>query len=238
MDSVILFFFCQLKSEWLYLTKYICYKEVFHFSIPVRLWVSFSFCFLFTVSRLILLLLRSGTKCWMSSVTIMMLMKILPNWSKFLHVYLHLLCDLILTQLIYQADLSNSNKEKINIYAFSFFLLTCCCDRALTLAKWHWRIPLVDPLCSPGTCGAALTNKPKALVTAETQGAAQLSACKTVHCAIYRVVWRAAVGRYEKIKGIGRDINMHTDKTQFNKHKKPIMLQNYYWGGEGLMCLQ
>lgn len=73
--------------------------------------------------------------------------------------------------------------------------MTGCYDWALTLAKWHWCIPLIDPLCSPGACGTALANKPEALVTAETQGAAQLSACQTVHCAINRVVWRAAVGR-------------------------------------------
>ncbi len=76
--------------------------------------------------------------------------------------------------------------------------MTCCCDRALTLAKWHWCIPLVDPLCSPGARGTALANQPEALVAAETQCAAQLSACQTVHCAIYRAVWRAAVGRCGK----------------------------------------
>lgn len=71
--------------------------------------------------------------------------------------------------------------------------------RALTLAKWHWCVPLVDPLCSPGACGAALADKSEALVTAETQGASQLGACEAVHCAIYRVIWWAAVGRCEKI---------------------------------------
>lgn len=104
-----------------------------------------------------------------------------------------------------------------------FFLTT---SNLLTLAKWHWSIPLVDPLCSPGTRGTALANKPEALVTTETQGAAQLSACQTVHCAIYRVVWRAAVGSYEQIKGTGKDINTHTDTTECNKHKNPIMMQN------------
>lgn len=51
----------------------------------------------------------------------------------------------------------------------------------LTLAEWHWSIPLVDPLWSPGTCGAALADEPEALVAAETQCAAQLCACQTVH---------------------------------------------------------
>lgn len=95
------------------------------------------------------------------------------------------------------------------------------------MAKWHWCIPLVDPLCSPGARGAALANKPEALVTAETQCAAQLSACQTVHCAIYRVVWRAAVGRYKKkIKEIGGDINMPTDSIECNKHENQIMMQD------------
>lgn len=81
--------------------------------------------------------------------------------------------------------------------------MTCCYNwDLLTLAKWHWCIPLVDPLCSPGACGTALANKPEALVTVEPQAAAQLSACQTVHGAIYRVVWRAAVGRYKKKKRV------------------------------------
>lgn len=77
--------------------------------------------------------------------------------------------------------------------------MNCCHHCALTLTKWHWCIPLVDPLCSTGTCGTALANEPEALVTAGTQCAAQLSARQTVHCAIYRVVRRAAIGRYKKI---------------------------------------
>lgn len=120
-------------------------------------------------------------------------------------------------------------------------LITCCYVGALTLAKWHWCIPLVDPLCSPGACGTALANKPEPLVTAETQGTAQLSASQTVHCAIYRVVWRAAVGRYAKRKETGKGINMHTDIIECNTHKNPIMMQDgasCCWGGEGLMCLQ
>ncbi len=104
-----------------------------------------------------------------------------------------------------------------------FFLIT---SNLLTLAKWHWCIPLVDPLCSSGACGTALANKPEPLVTAETQGAAQLSTCQTVHCAIYRAVWRAAVGRYVQIKETRKDIYKQTDKIECNKHKNPIMMQN------------
>lgn len=47
----------------------------------------------------------------------------------------------------------------------------------LTLAERYRCIPLVDPLGSPSTCGTALANKPEALITAETQCAAQLCAC-------------------------------------------------------------
>lgn len=78
----------------------------------------------------------------------------------------------------------------------SSLLVTCCYDGVLTLAQWHWSVPLVDPLCRSGACGTALANQTEALVTGETQGAAQLSACQTVHCAIRRVVWGAAVSRY------------------------------------------
>lgn len=55
----------------------------------------------------------------------------------------------------------------------------------------------MDPLWSPGTCGAALADKPEALVAAETQRAAQLSTCQAVHRAIDGVAWRAAIGRYK-----------------------------------------
>lgn len=53
----------------------------------------------------------------------------------------------------------------------------------------------MDPLWSPGACGAALADKPEALVAAEPQCAAQLSTCQAVHRAINRVAWRAAIGR-------------------------------------------
>lgn len=53
----------------------------------------------------------------------------------------------------------------------------------------------MDPLCTPGTCGAALADESVALVAAETQRAAQLSAHQAVHRAVYGVVWRAAIGR-------------------------------------------
>lgn len=68
-------------------------------------------------------------------------------------------------------------------------------DCALTLAKRHRRVPLVDPLCGPGARGAALADEPKALVAAETQRASQLRPRQTVHGAVFRVVGRAAVGR-------------------------------------------
>lgn len=45
-----------------------------------------------------------------------------------------------------------------------------------------------------------MANETKALVTAETQGAAEFCACQTVHCAIYWAVWRAAVGSFDKKK--------------------------------------
>lgn len=45
-------------------------------------------------------------------------------------------------------------------------------DTAVTLAKWHRRIPLMDPLCGARTCGAGLSNKSEALVAAEAQTAA------------------------------------------------------------------
>lgn len=69
-------------------------------------------------------------------------------------------------------------------------------DSALTLAKRHWRVPLVDPLSRPGARGAALADEPKALVTAKTQRASQLRPRQTVHGAVFRVAWRAAVGRW------------------------------------------
>lgn len=68
----------------------------------------------------------------------------------------------------------------------------------LTLAKWHRSIPLIDPLWGARAGGSTLANETEALVTVESQGAAQLSACLTVHRTIHRVVGRAAVGRCEK----------------------------------------
>lgn len=55
----------------------------------------------------------------------------------------------------------------------------------------------MDPLWSPGAGGAALADKPEALVAAEPQRAAQLSTRQAVHRAINGVAWRAAVGRCE-----------------------------------------
>lgn len=103
---------------------------------------------------------------------------------------------------------------------FFSLLVACGCDLALTLAKGHRCIPLVDPLCTAGARGTALTNKPKALVAAEAQGAAQFSACKAVHCAIHRVVVWATVSHYEKRNEIGKVINMHIDNIECNRHKK------------------
>lgn len=84
------------------------------------------------------------------------------------------------------------------------FLVTRCCDRALTLAERHRCVPLVDPLRRPGARGAALANKPEALVAAEAQGAAQLRARQAVHRAVHGAVRRAAVGRYGKKKKTGK----------------------------------
>lgn len=77
-----------------------------------------------------------------------------------------------------------------------------CSGWALTLAEWHRSVPLVDPLWSPGACGAALADEPESLVAAETQRAAQLSACQGVHRAIDRVAWRAAIGRYKTDRNV------------------------------------
>lgn len=64
------------------------------------------------------------------------------------------------------------------------------------MAEWYGCIPLIDPLGGAGAGGAALANESEALVAAETHSASQFGACQTVHGAIYRVVGRAAVGRY------------------------------------------
>lgn len=61
------------------------------------------------------------------------------------------------------------------------------------LTQWHGGVPLVDAMCGAGTGGAALSDQPKALVTAEAQGAAQLGACQAVDGAIDGIVGRTAV---------------------------------------------
>lgn len=71
-----------------------------------------------------------------------------------------------------------------------------CRRCSLTLAEWHRRVPLVDPLRRPGARGAALANEAEALVAAETQGAAQLGPSQAVHSAVFGVVRGAAVGRW------------------------------------------
>lgn len=66
------------------------------------------------------------------------------------------------------------------------------------MAKRHRRVPLVDPLRCPHAGGAALPDKPEALIAVEAQGAAQLGARQAVHAAVHGAVRRAAVGRCEK----------------------------------------
>lgn len=100
-----------------------------------------------------------------------------------------------------------------------YLLISCCC-RPLTLAKRDRCVPLVDHLCSPRTGGTALANKTKALVTAETQGAAEFCACQTVHCAIYWAVWRAAVGSFDTKKRKKERKDTGKDKIEFNEDNK------------------
>lgn len=100
-----------------------------------------------------------------------------------------------------------------------YLLISCCC-RPLTLAKRDRCVPLVDPLCSPRTGGTALANKTKALVTAETQGAAEFCACQTVHCAIYWAVWRAAVGSFDTKERKKERKDTGKDKTECNEDNK------------------
>lgn len=117
------------------------------------------------------------------------------------------------------------NKQR-SVNTSSFLLSGRRSDRALTLAKRHRCVPLVDPLCGPGACGAALANESEALVTGESQRAAQLTAREAVNCAVHRAAGSAAVCGYGKMKGADKDINMRTDETEFNGHKEIIMIQN------------
>lgn len=64
-----------------------------------------------------------------------------------------------------------------------------------------------------------MANETKALVTAETQGAAEFCACQTVHCAIYWAVWRAAVGSFDKKK---ERKDTGKDKTECNEDNKQL----------------
>ena len=77
------------------------------------------------------------------------------------------------------------------------------------MAKWHWRVPLIDALRRPGARGAALADEPEALVTAEAQGAAQLGARQTVHRAVGWAVRGAAVGGCEnRNEGLSTTIDL------------------------------
>lgn len=111
-----------------------------------------------------------------------------------------------------------------------------CRRSSLTLAEWHRRVPLVDPLRCPGACGAALTNEAEALVAAETQRAAQLGPSQTVHGAVFRVVRGAAVGRWgERETKESESVRRQTGRRekQEKQHRKLIMMQMVWEGVEG-----